>query len=369
MESKLEDENISLMNHHRIDFPLYTQLDIFKFLRVYDLQKSCINVSKEWRDTIRRYAGELPKFRDQRDRRAIEKLVDGETVLEANQRLSEANYQRVERLIRKRNVTNFNAAATVVSLLILGIVSSTLVLYNLHRDNENTRISISEQKNASLSQNVSNEGMPSGHSISGEVLAMVAFSWTTMFLTRYSIWLFNTNAPGKPYQLILYASGRLVVGETVLDANQRLSEAYYQRVECVIRKRNAKYFNAAIIVVSILILSILSSILVLYNLHRDDEKSSVMPISEQKNASLSQNVSMEDTPLSISDEVLALVALSWTTLFFTQYCVWLFDKYSPRKPIELRNITHYSFLCQNPGYHLRPKSEHKMDYCAGFVSF
>ncbi|KAI1704315.1 hypothetical protein DdX_14311 [Ditylenchus destructor] len=71
MESKFDDENISLMNHRRIEFPLYTQLDIFKFLRAYDLQKSCINVSKEWRDTIRRYAGELPKFRDQRDRRAI----------------------------------------------------------------------------------------------------------------------------------------------------------------------------------------------------------------------------------------------------------------------------------------------------------
>ncbi|KAI1701711.1 hypothetical protein Ddc_17502 [Ditylenchus destructor] len=69
------------MNHNRIDFTLYTQLDIFKFLRAYDLQKSCINVSKEWRNTIRRYAGELPKFRDQRDPQAIEKIANQKTTV------------------------------------------------------------------------------------------------------------------------------------------------------------------------------------------------------------------------------------------------------------------------------------------------
>ncbi|KAI1707839.1 hypothetical protein Ddc_14604 [Ditylenchus destructor] len=514
MESKFDDENISLMNHNRIDFPLYTQLDIFKFLRAYDLQKSCINVSKEWRNTIRRYAGELPKFRDQRDLRAIERLLVGEVEPETNQRRSEAYYQRVECVIRKRNARYFTAAGTVVSVLILVITSSILVLHNLHRDeDQSSRISIVEQDEFSR-QAISNEDNSSGQSVSDEILAMVALSWTTMFLTRYCVWLFDKFGPGQPYQLILYTLARvillsiiscvkipditfskwlivlplypfevlfwiyviagstcislddkfrskearkircdqrhlsvcqkihcwmyaifrtflppafstvlsllfihfwhskgitvpslvtlvamlsaqlymfsldlynhyhlkekitlifwiitmeskfddenislmnhnridfplytqldifkflraydlqkscinvskdwrntirryagelpkfrdqkdlqaiekLVVGETVLEANQRLSEAYYQHVECVIRKRNVKYYIAAATVVSIFILSITSSVLVLYNLHRDNEQSSGQ---------------------SISDEVLAMVALSWTTLFFT----------------------------------------------------
>ncbi|KAI1701712.1 hypothetical protein Ddc_17503 [Ditylenchus destructor] len=434
------------MNHNRIDFPLYTQLDIFKFLRAYDLQKSCINVSKEWRNTIRRYAGELPKFRDQKDRQAIERLLVGESEPEANQRRSEAYYQYVKCVIRKRNVRYFSAAATIVSVLILVTTSSILVLHNLHRDEDKSRILIFEQDQASR-QVISNGDKSFGQSASDEILAMVALSWTTMFLTSYCVWLFDKNAPGQPYQLILYTSARvillsiiscvkisdiaftkwlivlplysfellfwiylimeskfddenislmnhnridfplytqldifkflraydlqkscinvskewrntirryagelpkfrdqrdrqaierLIVGETVLEANQRISEAYYQRVEGVIRKRNARYFAASATVISLLILGIISSTLILHNLHRDEEKPSRISISEQ-DVSSKQVIPNEDNSSghSISDEVLAMVALSWTTIYLTRYCVWLFDKKGPRKPYQL----------------------------------
>ncbi|KAI1707840.1 hypothetical protein Ddc_14605 [Ditylenchus destructor] len=216
MESKFDDENISLMNHNRIDFPLYTQLDIFKFLRAYDLQKSCINVSKEWRHTIRRYAGELPKFRDQKDLQAIEKLVVGETVLNRNQRLSEAYYQRVERVIRNRNARYFTAVVTVIPLLVLTITSSILVLHNLHRDDElSSRLTVTNvsEQNASSTQILSNDDKSFGNMISDEILAIVTLSWTTLFLTRYCVWLFAKygNAPRKPYQLILYATARVIL--------------------------------------------------------------------------------------------------------------------------------------------------------------
>ncbi|KAI1701713.1 hypothetical protein Ddc_17504 [Ditylenchus destructor] len=210
MESKFDDENISLMNHNRIDFPLYTQLDIFKFLRAYDLQKSCINVSKEWRNTIRRYAGELPKFRDQRDHRP---LVVGETVLQDNQRRSEAYYQRVECVKRKRNARYFAASATVISLLILSIISSILVLHNLHRDKEKySRTSVSQQDQFSK-RAILNEDEISGGSFSDEILALFALSMTTLFLSRYCVWLFDKygDAPRKPYQLIIYASSRVAL--------------------------------------------------------------------------------------------------------------------------------------------------------------
>ncbi|KAI1707842.1 hypothetical protein Ddc_14607 [Ditylenchus destructor] len=205
MESKFDDENISLMNHNRIDFPLYTQLDIFKFLRAYDLQKSCINVSKEWRNIIRRYAGELPKFRDQKDHRP---LVVGETVLQDNQRRSEAYYQHVECVKRKRNLRFFTAAATVVALLILGIASSILVLHNLHRHEEKFSSTSISQQNQSSRRAILNENEISGESTTDEILALVALSMTTVFLTQYCVWLFNNRARGKPYQLILYASVR-----------------------------------------------------------------------------------------------------------------------------------------------------------------
>ncbi|KAI1718734.1 hypothetical protein Ddc_09383 [Ditylenchus destructor] len=62
MESILKEDDICLISTKRIEFPLETRLDIFKFLSAYDLQQSCINVSRDWRSTIQRYAKELPMF-------------------------------------------------------------------------------------------------------------------------------------------------------------------------------------------------------------------------------------------------------------------------------------------------------------------
>ncbi|KAI1704316.1 hypothetical protein DdX_14312 [Ditylenchus destructor] len=131
MESKFDDENISLMNHRRIEFPLYTQLDIFKFLRAYDLQKSCINVSKEWRDTIRRYAGELPKFRDQRDRRAIVRLMIGDPSWKTKQRQSMARNRRMLSEREERELRCVTAVGTVLLVVVvtLAILSVVAVMY------------------------------------------------------------------------------------------------------------------------------------------------------------------------------------------------------------------------------------------------
>ncbi|KAI1707844.1 hypothetical protein Ddc_14609 [Ditylenchus destructor] len=138
IESNCDDENISLMNHNRIDFPLYTQLDIFKFLRAYDLQKSCINVSKEWRHTIRRYAGELPKFRDQRDRRAIVRLMIGDPAWKTKQRLSAAQSRRMlsereERELKCVTAVGTVFLVTVISFATLSVVAMMyIMLFGLH---------------------------------------------------------------------------------------------------------------------------------------------------------------------------------------------------------------------------------------------
>ncbi|KAI1703553.1 hypothetical protein Ddc_16510 [Ditylenchus destructor] len=70
-------------------------LDVFRFLRAYDLHKRKINVSRQWRNTIEQYKGTLPKFRQLTDCRAQNKLV-GDNYEEKSRHREEVSRRNAE---------------------------------------------------------------------------------------------------------------------------------------------------------------------------------------------------------------------------------------------------------------------------------
>ncbi|KAI1702232.1 hypothetical protein Ddc_17225 [Ditylenchus destructor] len=56
-------------------FSLDIQLDVFRYLRAYDLHKKGILVSRQWRSAIEKHKGTLPKFRQLTDCRTQNRLV------------------------------------------------------------------------------------------------------------------------------------------------------------------------------------------------------------------------------------------------------------------------------------------------------
>ncbi|KAI1707797.1 hypothetical protein Ddc_14669 [Ditylenchus destructor] len=73
-EKLLESNSSQLKRNTWNLLSLDIQLDVYRCHRAYDLYKKGINVSRQWRNTIERHKGTLPKFQ-LADCRALNKLA------------------------------------------------------------------------------------------------------------------------------------------------------------------------------------------------------------------------------------------------------------------------------------------------------
>ncbi|KAI1707795.1 hypothetical protein Ddc_14667 [Ditylenchus destructor] len=96
------------------------QLDVYRCLRAYDLYKKGVNVSRQWRNTIERHKGMLPKFRQLTDCRALNKLA-GDSYDEYFRRQEEETRRNVKLVLqqrrRKRNHINTYTILSIIGFI------------------------------------------------------------------------------------------------------------------------------------------------------------------------------------------------------------------------------------------------------------
>ncbi|KAI1701425.1 hypothetical protein DdX_16104 [Ditylenchus destructor] len=100
------------------------QLDVYRALRAYDLYKKGINVSRQWRNTIERHKGTLPKFRQLTDCRALNKLA-GDNYEDYFRRIEEDGRRRAERALQQKRRRE-NHILIYTALSIIGFIAAVM---------------------------------------------------------------------------------------------------------------------------------------------------------------------------------------------------------------------------------------------------